>query len=154
MSDEDAVPLLLSRRAVRLLARGFKLGVLRESSLIGAEPTAEVSALLSLLDATARGRRHVFVSPPAEPATLEHGLREVFGTREAAAVLGCDTSHVRRLCLTGRLPARRIRGGWLIDSADLDSYRYGHEESSSGQRGNRADGGQDRRGAAGGTVRR
>ncbi|MFG3231815.1 helix-turn-helix domain-containing protein [Streptomyces antibioticus] len=56
----------------------------------------------------------------------------MLGTREAAAVLGCDTSHVRRLCLTGRLPARRITGGWLIDSTALDSYRFGRTEDTSG----------------------
>ncbi|MEU9754548.1 helix-turn-helix domain-containing protein [Streptomyces althioticus] len=146
MSDEDAVPLLLSRRAVRLLARGFKLGVLRESSLTGAEPTAEVSALLALLHDAARGRRSsVPGTPTVAPATVDSGSEKVLGMGEAAAVLGCSSEYVRRLARTGRLPAQRVGGVWAVRPEDLDALRYGRSEDTSGQRGYPADSGADRR---------
>ncbi|MEV7833009.1 helix-turn-helix domain-containing protein [Streptomyces subrutilus] len=43
---------------------------------------------------------------------------------EAAGVLGCHPSYVRRLCHTGTIPAQRITGGWVIEADALDDYRY------------------------------
>ncbi|MGA5262438.1 helix-turn-helix domain-containing protein [Streptomyces griseoincarnatus] len=132
---EDEVLLAVPRSTARALERALMLGLLAESRATGAEPTPEAARILRELHAAAHGHRHVSVSPPAPTPTVDSGLERMLGTREAAAVLGCDTSHVRRLCLTGRLPARRITGGWLIDSTALDNFRHGREESSSGKSG-------------------
>lgn len=44
-------------------------------------------------------------------------------TSEAAAILGLEGSTVRRLCQTGKLPARRTGHTWLISRADLEDFR-------------------------------
>lgn len=41
------------------------------------------------------------------------------GVEEAARSLGCHGDTVRRLILTGRLPAVKVVGRWRIDPADL-----------------------------------
>ncbi|MCB5166043.1 helix-turn-helix domain-containing protein [Streptomyces bambusae] len=52
-----------------------------------------------------------------------HG--HLLGVAEAASLLGCTPTYVRRLCRTGALPAQRITGGWVIEAAALDQYRHG-----------------------------
>ncbi|MFG3189256.1 helix-turn-helix domain-containing protein [Streptomyces omiyaensis] len=44
---------------------------------------------------------------------------------EAARVLGCNPSYVRRLCHQGAIPAQRLQGGWVIEAGALDDYRHG-----------------------------
>lgn len=39
---------------------------------------------------------------------------------EAAELLGCDISTVRRHIYKGIIPARRVGGVWIIRRADLD----------------------------------
>lgn len=47
-------------------------------------------------------------------------------TSEAAALLGCTTGYVRRLCRSGVIGCRRAgRRAWLIDRASFDAYRHG-----------------------------
>ena len=137
MGTEDVVTITLSRRAVRLLARGFDLGVIRESSLTGAEPTPEVSALLALLHNAAHGHRSsVPGTPPAAPATVDLGFAgSVLSAGEAAALLGCTPEYVRRLARTGRLRAHRVGGVWAVRPEDLDAFRHGHQEDTSGKPG-------------------
>ncbi|MGA5339023.1 helix-turn-helix domain-containing protein [Streptomyces griseoincarnatus] len=132
---EDVVTLTIPRTSARALERILSAGLTAAYRADGGRPSPEAERILRELHAAAQGRRHVSVSPPTPTPIVDSGLERMLGTREAAAVLGCDTSHVRRLCLTGRLPARRITGGWLIDSTALDNFRHGHEESSSGKPG-------------------
>jgi excisionase family DNA binding protein len=40
----------------------------------------------------------------------------VLTVTEAAAVRGCSTRYVRKLCQDGRLPARWTAAGWLIEA--------------------------------------
>ena len=134
-SAEDVVTLTFPRTSARALERILSAGLTVAYRADGGKPTPEAARLLQELHAAAQGHRHVSVSPPAPTPTLDSGLERMLGTREAAAVLGCDTSHVRRLCLTGRLPARRITGGWLIDSTALDNFRHGHQEDTDGKPG-------------------
>jgi hypothetical protein len=146
---DDEVQLRLPRRAVRLLARGFDLGVIRESSLTGAEPTPEVSALLALLHDAAHGRRRFAPEPAfATPATVDPGVRKVFTAAEAADLLGCTAKHVRYLCRGGHFPgAYRVAGTgpWLVPAEDLHAFRTERWRQASGQRGYPADSGADRR---------
>ncbi|MEU1303324.1 helix-turn-helix domain-containing protein [Streptomyces shenzhenensis] len=51
---------------------------------------------------------------------------------EAADLLGCNPSYVRRLCHTGRIPATRNRGGWVIERTALDDYRHGRTHGEPG----------------------
>ncbi|MGA5599864.1 helix-turn-helix domain-containing protein [Streptomyces griseoincarnatus] len=134
-ADEETLLLAVPRSAARALERILSAGLTAAYRADGGRPTPEAERILRELHAAAQGHRHVSVSPPAPTPTVDSGLERMLGTREAAAVLGCDTSHVRRLCLTGRLPARRITGGWLIDSTALDNFRHGHQEDTSGQPG-------------------
>lgn len=52
---------------------------------------------------------------PPTPATVE------ISTTEQAARMGCSDRYVRKLCHTGRLPARRVGRTWLI-SAQEDTH--------------------------------
>lgn len=131
----DGVTLVVPRQSARALERIIAAGLLAISRADGGQPTPEAARILRELHNAANGHRHVSVSPPAPTATVDSGLGSMLGTREAAARLGCDTSHVRRLCLSGRLPARRLKGGWLIDSAALDNFRHGHQEDTGEQPG-------------------
>ncbi|MFF7734607.1 helix-turn-helix domain-containing protein [Streptomyces sp. NPDC007984] len=54
---------------------------------------------------------------------------------EAAAVLGCSAEYARRLARSGRLRAHRVGGVWAVRPQDLDAYRYGRTEDTSGQPG-------------------
>ncbi|MGW2438751.1 helix-turn-helix domain-containing protein [Streptomyces goshikiensis] len=51
---------------------------------------------------------------------------------EAAGLLGCTPSYLRRLCRTGAIPAQRITGGWIIEAGALDDYRHGSTDGKSG----------------------
>lgn len=59
------------------------------------------------------------------PAHATVVTARVMGVAEAADVLGCNPSYVRRLCHAGRIPAHRITGGWVIEAHALDDYRHG-----------------------------
>lgn len=60
-------------------------------------------------------------TPEGEPSRVE------VSTGQAAMVMGCSASYMRRLCRSGAVSARRIGTAWLIDSASLDAHRYGPE---------------------------
>ncbi|WP_262015650.1 helix-turn-helix domain-containing protein [Micromonospora sp. Mcm103] len=90
----------------------------------GGAPTA---ALRALLYALARGEHHHdqaadrFATETPNPA----GRIVEISTDDAAALLECSPQHVRRLCRSGGVSARRAgRRAWLIDAADLDRYRH------------------------------
>jgi excisionase family DNA binding protein len=59
---------------------------------------------------------------PAGSSTLDG---KVIATVEAASRLQCTVRYVRKLCETGRLPARRLGRDWLITEHHLNEYRYG-----------------------------
>ncbi|MEU8891141.1 helix-turn-helix domain-containing protein [Streptomyces sp. NPDC048442] len=63
-------------------------------------------------------------TPTPGAANVDHGSR-IVGVAEAAGLLGCHPSYVRRLCHAGRIPATRITGGWVIERTALDHYRHG-----------------------------
>ncbi|MDX3400066.1 helix-turn-helix domain-containing protein [Streptomyces sp. ME01-18h] len=64
-------------------------------------------------------------STSSQPGTVTSGFEgSVLCTWDAAQVLECSPRHVRRLCETGDLPARRTHGGWLIERAALDTFRH------------------------------
>lgn len=136
---EDLVTLTLTRRAVRLLDRGFALGLLRESSLTGAPHTPEVDAISHTLRTAAQTRPGFAPeTPTARPATVDPGFASrVLGMTEVAAELGCSVQFARRLAQSGRLRADRVgrTGPWLTTPADLDAYRYGRQEDTHGEPG-------------------
>lgn len=46
---------------------------------------------------------------------------------EAARLIGRSESSVRRMCASGRLPARRVGArSWLVPRASVDAYRQHH----------------------------
>ncbi|MFC8866380.1 helix-turn-helix domain-containing protein [Streptomyces sp. NPDC057148] len=136
-ADEEPLLLALTPRTARLLERGFKLGLLAESRTTGAEPSAASSALLARLHQATQGRSSVPGTPTPAPATVDHEGFEgsLMGMRDAAAVLGCTAEYARRLARTGRLRAHRVGGVWAVRPEDLDAYRYGRTEDTSGQSG-------------------
>lgn len=91
----------------------------------GGAPTAAVRELLYALARAEHhhdqaGDRFATETAPATPVRVE------ISTDDAAALLECSAQHVRRLCRSRRLMARRAgRRAWLIDAADLDRYRHG-----------------------------
>lgn len=112
----------------------------------GGELTAEARALLYALNHAAEQPSSASDTPTPAPATV--ATSRVLGVAEAADVLGCNRSYVRRLCLAGRIPATRITGGWVIEATALDDYRHGrppHGEAAA------EDGDHDRRAEQQGT---
>ncbi|MER6484107.1 helix-turn-helix domain-containing protein [Streptomyces virginiae] len=93
----------------------------------GGALTPEARELLRALHASAQGLGSGSATPPVDSRTVIAGYGRLLGVAEAAAVLGCHPSYVRRLCHTGRLPAQRNRGGWVIEATALDRYRHGEE---------------------------
>lgn len=91
----------------------------------GGALTPEARELLRALHAGAQGLGSESDTPHANSRSVEHGSGPVLGVAEAAGVLGCNPSYVRRLCHTGTLPAQRIRGGWVIEAGALNDYRHG-----------------------------
>jgi excisionase family DNA binding protein len=90
----------------------------------GGEVSPDARALLHALHRAASGAPSSTSDTPASaPVTVV--TSRVVGVAEAAAVLGCHPSYVRRLCLAGRIPATRITGGWIIEAAALDHHRHG-----------------------------
>ncbi len=47
----------------------------------------------------------------------------VLSTREAAAVLGVDSSRIRQLCLSGQLVGVKVGRDWVIRESDLEKAR-------------------------------
>jgi excisionase family DNA binding protein len=89
----------------------------------GGALSPDARALLHALNQAAQQPSSASDTPTPAPATVV--TSRVLGVAEAAAVLGCNRSYVRRLCHAGRIPATRITGGWVIEAAALDDYRHG-----------------------------
>lgn len=94
----------------------------------GGTLTPDARDLLRALHKAASG-----VSDTPTPAPVTVVTSRVIGVAEAARVLGCNPSYVRRLCLAGRIPATRITGGWVIEAAALDDYRHGRPRHGDGE---------------------
>ncbi|MEU8711672.1 helix-turn-helix domain-containing protein [Streptomyces sp. NPDC048663] len=97
----------------------------------GGALTPDARALLRDLHRAASRPSSASDTPTPAPVTVI--TSRVIGVAEAADLLGCNQSYVRRLCLAGRIPATRNRGGWVIETTALDDYRHGrptrgHEE--------------------------
>ncbi|MFI6331906.1 helix-turn-helix domain-containing protein [Micromonospora chersina] len=90
----------------------------------GGAPTAGVRALLYAL-ARAEHDHDQAADRFATETTEAAGPMVEISTDDAAALLECSPQHVRRLCRSGGVSARRAgRRAWLIDAADLDRYRH------------------------------
>lgn len=86
----------------------------------GATLTPDARDLLRALRQSAT--RSAPGTPTHRPDTMEEiraVVRDRVSVAEAAARLSCSESYVRRLCRTGRLPARRIGNTWAVDSEAL-----------------------------------
>lgn len=55
--------------------------------------------------------------PNATPATAP--LNNVIDATEAASLLGVTPDHVLWLCRMARIPAKRLRAGWVLWKPDL-----------------------------------
>ncbi|MEU9641513.1 helix-turn-helix domain-containing protein [Streptomyces sp. NPDC048188] len=135
-ADEEtlllAVPRSLAGQLERILAAGLTVAYRAD----GGQPTPEAARILRELHAAARGLRSFAPeTPPAPRTTVDTGSEEMLGMRKAAAVLGCTPQYARRLARTGRLRAHRVGGIWAVRPEDLDAYRYGRTEDTSGQSG-------------------
>ncbi|MFD6972188.1 helix-turn-helix domain-containing protein [Streptomyces sp. NPDC059949] len=85
----------------------------------------EARTLLRALHLATQGPSRVSDTSPDDSRIVSPGYGFLLGVAEAADLLGCHPSYVRRLCHTGALPAQRITGGWVIEAAALDDYRHG-----------------------------
>jgi excisionase family DNA binding protein len=89
----------------------------------GAALGPDMHALLLALHRAASAPSSASATPTPAPATVD--TSRVLGVAEAAELLGCSRSYVRRLCHAGRIPATPLTGGWVIEAAALDDFRHG-----------------------------
>jgi excisionase family DNA binding protein len=59
---------------------------------------------------------------PAEGSNLDSG--ELLSVTEAARLVGCSPTWVRRIVGSGRLAAVKVAGVWMIRRTDLELYRH------------------------------
>lgn len=115
----------------RLAATTFAALVLylsSQSRANGGALSPDARGLLRALHAAAEAPGTASGTPTPDSRTVDHERHgHLLGAAEAADLLECTTSYVRRLCRTGELPARRLLGGWVIETAALDRYRHGEE---------------------------
>ncbi|MGA5108698.1 helix-turn-helix domain-containing protein [Streptomyces pseudogriseolus] len=133
-ADEEPLLLAIPRSAARALERILSAGLTAAYRADGGRPTPEAERILRELHNAAHGHRSsVPGTPPAAPATVDHGFAGcVLSAGEAAALLGCTPEYVRRLARTGRLRAHRVGGVWAVRPEDLDAFRYGRREGTDG----------------------
>jgi excisionase family DNA binding protein len=55
-------------------------------------------------------------------AMSNHSL-SVVGAREAASILGCTPSYVRRLCRQGDLEAQKAGSAWIIPRSEVEDEK-------------------------------
>jgi excisionase family DNA binding protein len=134
---EETLLLPVPRSALRQLERVLALGLLAESRATGARPTEQAERLLRQLHTAAQTRvSSVAGTSTAAPATVDLGFASrVLCMEEVAAVLGCSVEYARRLARSGRLRAQRVGANWAVHPTDLDAYRYGRQEDTSGEPG-------------------
>ncbi|MEU0343169.1 helix-turn-helix domain-containing protein [Streptomyces bobili] len=141
--EGDTLLLPVPRSAARELERILLLGLLAESLKTGAKPTAITDSIVRQLHTAAQTRPGFAPeTPTAAVATVDPGFASrVLVMEEVAAVLGCSVQYARRLAQTGRLRAHRVgrTGPWLTTPQDLDAYRYGRQEDTSGKPGPEAE---------------
>lgn len=134
--SEETLLLPVPRTAARELERILLLGLLADSRETGSKPTPVTNRIVRQLHTAAQTRPGFAPeTPSAAPATVDPGFASrVLGMTEVAAELGCSVQFARRLAQSGRLRADRVgrTGPWLTTPADLDAYRYGRTEDTSG----------------------
>lgn len=101
----------LSAKASQVVRRDRQSGHEVDRLLEFVQATAEAAQMQTRADDT------VVSSPkPTDAATT----RLEITTEEAAMRMHCSAQYVRRLCVQGRIPARRVGSQWLVDSAGID----------------------------------
>ncbi len=101
------VPPYLAGPLLRVLVRALAREA-REDAGVIPPGIAPFLANLAAADAPTRSTGSVDGTPDAPSGTVE------VSAAEAATAMGASREYVRRLCRTGRLPARRIGRTWLI----------------------------------------
>ena len=104
------------------LAQLVSAGLLVRSRRDGAQPSRAAETLLAGLYQAAHSDPPPRMSP--KRPTFRGSSTVEISTTEAAAILGCTTRHVQRLCRTGALRHRRVGRVLLINRASLDHWRY------------------------------
>lgn len=61
-------------------------------------------------------------------------IKDPIGTSEAAALRGCDDSHIRRLILDKKLPAIKIGRDWIMERETVLNFKFPSEKTSRGRR--------------------
>lgn len=96
----------------------------QRAALRGENPVVDEQLLAIRYAAHAQAPHEVPAAPvPAE--TVASSSSEVLVVDSAATLLGVSPRRVRQLTATGRLPADKSTGVWLIARTDLDKYREG-----------------------------
>jgi excisionase family DNA binding protein len=57
--------------------------------------------------------------PPKKPKLTKKAKGKLVTPAQAADILGCDQKKIRRMIRSGKLPARREGGRWVILRSDL-----------------------------------
>ena len=115
-------------REVHVIALALAGQVSRLSRLNGSAPPALVAlagrfaaadSLAVSLASDVCGRSDVRPGPGLAQSATEH-----IGATEAAALLGVTAHQVATLCRAGRFTARKTRGRWLLDRAEIENHVY------------------------------
>ncbi|XAS66548.1 helix-turn-helix domain-containing protein [Micrococcaceae bacterium Sec5.7] len=120
------VPGEIADGLLRLLVLGVTTASQRNA---GGRPSPAVLEVLHALNMAAVKADEAPVSVNG-PSIGEMGIIEVHSkywksSAEAAGLLQCTERSVRRACVAGKLPARKVGRQWLISEEDLDTYRFG-----------------------------
>lgn len=112
------VPPALAGEVLRRLLRDLTSDVQANGGRLAPSVYSLLWALRDAQDADEKGRRTVSTPAGSAPGTPVSGAPIVeISTAEAARLMGCSGSYVRRLARSGRVPARRLGAQWLITPA-------------------------------------
>ena len=115
-------------REVHVVALSLAAQVARLARLNGAAPPAlvalaarftEADSLAVSLASDLCGRSDVRPGPWLAQSVTEH-----IGATEAARLLGVTAHQVGVLCRRGQFTARKSRGRWLLDRAEIENHAY------------------------------
>jgi excisionase family DNA binding protein len=120
--DLDGPVVVLGARVCAWLVRRLDLDSVR-TAVRGIDPEVD-AALMAISVASLAWRTRNGCAPATEMAHRpQPDASSELTPSEAAARVGVSPQAIRKACATGRLPARRIGGRWVIAADDFELWK-------------------------------